>query len=121
MINAQELADRYAAVWNETDPSARRAAIEQLWQPDGRHYIKSMRVQGYDALEQRVTASHDKNVRDAGHVFRVVKNAQPLPGVVTFNWQMVKPTTGELLATGLEFLEVDGDGRIVIDYQFIVA
>ena len=29
-IDAQLLADRYAAVWNEADPLARRAAIELL-------------------------------------------------------------------------------------------
>lgn len=121
MINAQHLADRYVAVWNETDPAARRSAIAQLWRPDGHHYVKTLQVQGHDALEQRVTGSHEKNVRNAGHVFRAARNAQQLPGMVTFNWEMLKPATGEVVATGLEFLEVDGDGRIVADYQFIIS
>lgn len=120
-INAQQLADRYVAVWNETNPAARRDAIAQLWLPDGVHYVTTREVRGYAALEERIIGSHNKNVRDAGHVFRAVKNAQALHGVVTFNWEMIRPATGEVLAIGLEFLQIDADGRIINDFQFIVS
>lgn len=120
-ISAQQLSDRYVAVWNETDPAARRDAIAQLWRPDGVHYVTTREARGYAALEERIIGSHNKNVRDAGHVFRAVKNAQALHGVVTFNWEMVRPATDEVLAVGLEFLQVDADGRIVSDFQFIVS
>lgn len=121
MHDAQQLAERYAALWNEVDSVKRRAAIVRLWRADGRHFVRTTHVQGHDALEQRVSGSHEKNVRDAGYAFRIAGQAQQLPGVVTFNWQMVKPATGEVVATGLEFLELDGDGRIISDYQFIVG
>jgi acyl-CoA thioesterase len=111
MIDAQHLAEHYVAIWNETDPSARRSAIAQLWHPDGRHYVKTLQVQGHDALQKRVAGSHEKNVRDAGYVFRAVRNAQQLPSVITFNWEMVKPATGEVVATGLELVEVAADGE----------
>lgn len=48
-------------------------------------------------------------------------NAQALREVVTFNWEMVQPATGEVLAVGLEFLRLDEEGRVVSDYQFIVS
>ena len=118
---AQQLADRYAAVWNEPDPVARRDAIEQLWVPDGLHGVSTRQARGYAALEERITGAHNTNVRDAGHRFRAVANAQGLRDVVTFNWEMVRPATGEVLAVGLEFLQVDAEGRIVTDYQFIVS
>lgn len=121
MIDAQHLADRYVALWNEPDPSARRDAIARLWLPDGVHYVRTLEARGYEALEQRVTGSHDKNVRLGGFVFRAVRNAQALREVVTFNWEMIRPTSGEVVAVGLEFLHVDADGLIVGDYQFIVA
>lgn len=121
MIDAQHLADRYVALWNEPDPSARRDAIARLWLPDGVHYVRTLEARGYDALEQRVTGSHDKNVRLGGFVFRAVRNAQALREVVTFNWEMIRPASGEVVAVGLEFLQVDADGLIVGDYQFIVA
>ncbi|MEO3691688.1 hypothetical protein [Roseateles paludis] len=121
MIDAQLLAERYAALWNETDPATRRATIEALWRPDGHHFVNATHAQGFDALEQRVRGSHEKNVRDAGHSFRLAGLARQLLGVVTFNWQMVQPATSAVLATGLEFLEIDDGGRIVRDWQFIVG
>jgi hypothetical protein len=118
---AQDLADRYAAVWNETDPERRRVSIAALWVPEGEHYVRSTEARGYEALEQRVAGSHDKNVRDKGHLFRAVGNAQWLRDVVSFNWQMIRPDDNAVLAVGLEFLHVDEAGRILKDYQFIVA
>ena len=33
MLDAQTLADRYVAAWNEPDPTARSVAIAALWAP----------------------------------------------------------------------------------------
>lgn len=120
-IDSQQLADRYAAVWNEPDPAVRRAEIEQLWRPDGEHFVQTKEVRGHAALEERVSGAYDKNVRIGGHAFRAVRNAQRLHDVITFNWEMIEPATLEVLAVGLEFLRVDADGRIVSDHQFIVS
>ncbi|MFO6419860.1 hypothetical protein ACLBKS_06630 [Hylemonella sp. W303a] len=121
MSHPQQLAERYAALWNEPDPIRRKAAIAQLWTADGRHFVKTQEVCGHEALERRVQASHEKNVRDAGCKFRISGVAQQLPGVVTFHWQMVFAATDEVMATGLEFLALNAQGVIVADYQFILA
>ena len=120
-IDVQQIADRYAAVWNESDPLARRSEIEQLWRPDGEHFVATKEARGYAALDERVTGAYEKNVRIGGHAFRAVRNAQLLRDVVTFNWEMVEPATHKVLAVGLEFLKIDVDGRIVCDHQFIVS
>jgi EmrB/QacA subfamily drug resistance transporter len=120
-ISAQQLAERYVAVWNEADPGVRRDAIAQLWRPDGVHYVATREARGYAALEERIIGSHNKNVRDAGYLFRAVNNARALRGVVTFNWQMIRPATEQVLAVGLEFLQVDEEDRIISDFQFIVS
>lgn len=120
-IDAQQLADRYAAVWNEPDPVARREAISALWRPEGVHYVSTREARGHAALEERIIGSYSKNVRDGGYAFAAVKNAQALPGVITFNWEMIRPATREVVAVGLEFLQVDGEGRIISDFQFIVS
>lgn len=120
-IHAQQLADRYAAVWNEADDDARRTAIDTLFQPHGVHYVGTREAQGHAALEDRIVGAYQKNVREAGHLFRAQRNAQALRGVVTFNWEMIEPATGEVLAVGLEFLQVGDDGRIACDHQFMVS
>jgi hypothetical protein len=121
METAQDLAERYAAVWNERDAAARRAAIARLWMSEGVHFVSTREVRGYDALEERITTSHEKNVRDEGNVFRVRKDAQRLQDVVTFTWEMVPAGKSDVLAVGLEVLRLDGSGRIIADYQFILA
>jgi hypothetical protein len=118
--DAQELADRYVAVWNETNAETRRRAIAELWRPDGIHYVGTREAHGYEALEQRIAGSHEKNVRDGGHRFRAVNGARRLRDVVTFFWEMLPAGGDTVVATGLEFLILDDQGRIVTDYQFVL-
>jgi hypothetical protein len=120
VTNTQNLADRYIAVWNEADAAARRRAIAALWVPDGVHYVDTREARGHEAIEQRVTGSYEKNVRDRGNRFRAVKSARALRNTVTFFWEMLPAKTETVLATGLEFLIVGRDGRILVDYQFVL-
>jgi len=120
-LQAQELADRYAAAWNQPDTTARAAEIRALWAEDGEHYVKEREVRGYEELYVRVAGSYEKNVLGNGFRFRAVRDAQRLRDVVTFHWEMIRPQTGEVLATGLEVLRLDEEGKILVDYQFVVG
>jgi hypothetical protein len=117
----QAIADRYAAVWNEADPGARRAAVTALWTADGEHFVGERAWKGHAALIERVTGAYEKNVQGTGHHFRAVRDAQRLRDVLCFHWQMVRTQSDEVLATGLEFLQLDAQGRIRLDHQFIVG
>lgn len=119
--DTQALAARYAALWNEPDAQARRDGIARLWAPDGAHFVKTLEARGQDALHRRITDSHDKNVRERGNVFRARQDARRLRDVVTFTWEMVSAAGGPVLAVGVEFLQLDAQGRIVADYQFVLA
>jgi len=118
--HAAELADRYVALWNLTDAGPRRDAIASLWVPRGEHYVRTLQAKGYEALEQRVASSHEKNVRGNGFRFIATGDAQLLRDTVMFHWQMVPAAGGPVAALGLEFLLLAEDGRIAIDYQFIL-
>ena len=48
--------DRYVAVWNEPDPTARRSAIGGLWAPDGAEFVHEKQFRGHEELAARVTA-----------------------------------------------------------------
>jgi hypothetical protein len=118
MLDPQTLADRYVAVWNETDETRRRDAIAALWVANGQHFVAGREVQGYAELEKRIRGSHEKNVRNDGNRFRAVPGARRLRDVVTFHWEMLPANADTVLARGLEFLIIDDEGRILVDYQF---
>jgi hypothetical protein len=121
MNDLKTIGDRYVNVWNETDAEKRRKAIADLWVPDGVHYVKTREARGYDALEQRIIGSHNKNVKEGGNRFRAVKDLEVVQSAIKFTWEMVASDGEKVLAVGLEFLMVDDDGRITSDYQFIIS
>jgi hypothetical protein len=120
MCDAQQLADRYVAVWNEPNAELRRHAIAALWAVDGIHYVGTREARGHDALEQRIAGSHEKNVRGLGYRFRAAKGARALRDAVTFFWEMLPADSESVIATGVEFLIIDAQGRILTDYQFVL-
>jgi hypothetical protein len=120
MNEAQQLADRYVAAWNETDAGRRRQAIESLWTADGEHYVDTRQAVGHAALEARIKGSFEKNVVGAGNRFRALNDARRLHDAVTFHWQMLPKDSEAVLATGFEFLVTNDDGRILVDYQFVL-
>jgi len=119
MLNAQDLANRYVAVWNEADAESRRRQIAALWAPDGHHYVDVREARGYDALEQRIVGSYNKNVRDGGHRFHAVQDARELRDLVTFGWEMRLTSEDRTVAQGFAVLLVNPEGRIRTDYLFM--
>jgi len=116
--NLDRLIERYVAQWHESDGTARRRRIEELWSPDAANFTPSLEVRGHDALEARVRASYEKWVRDAGCVFRP-RHANLHHGAVRFAWDMASGRDGKVISIGVEFLLLADDGRICQDFQFI--
>ncbi|MFJ2581517.1 hypothetical protein [Kitasatospora aureofaciens] len=135
MTTAQQLADRYAALWTEADPGRRRKAIEELWGEDAVHVLhppveirevaarvgfdeSTLEARGYHALEVRVSRAHEEFVAPGEFTFRARQDAVRLKNVVKFTWEMVPTSGGEPVGGGLEFVVLGIDGRITADYQF---
>ena len=139
MTDLNDLRDRYVAVWNEPDPDARRKQIEALWAPDGgqvllhppgevrdaaerlRFAVPPLEVRGHDALEARVGRAYEMFVGPGEFVFRAPDAAAALLGdhVVAVRWEMVPAAGGPPAGAGLDVLDLDGDGRIRTDHQYI--
>jgi len=117
-MESADLVQCFVSIWNETDPRVRRETVEKLWAEDGRHLMGSQDVRGYAALEERVTASHQRSVRDGGCLFRPATAIQTLPGVVKFRWDMVRCASGEIVSAGVGFLEINDEAKIVRDFLF---
>jgi len=130
----QELAEQYAALWNEPHPAQRRQAIAELWTEDAVHTLQPpqevyetaqglgmramLQSRGHAELESRVTLAYEQFVAGGEYSFRARANAARVGDVVKFGWEMVS-RSGEVAAVGLEFATLDAEGRIRLDYQFI--
>ncbi|HWD80036.1 MAG TPA: hypothetical protein VG497_14170 [Kribbella sp.] len=134
---AQELANRYVAVWNEPDADLRRKAVEQLWTEDGMHLLEPpeeiveratqigvtalLEARGYEELTQRVSTAYGEFVAPGQYAFVLHGEAAVLHDLVKLRWAMVPAGGGEALAIGIDLLLLAPDGRIRTDYQFIEA
>ena len=133
---AEQLADRYHALWNEADPERRRQMIPELYAEDGTQLLQppeemraiaasagigmaaTLEARGHAELEARAATSYDQWVGSAGLSFKRRDDVYRLDDVVKFHWDALSPD-GEVAAVGLVFLVLGADGRIRRDYVFI--
>jgi hypothetical protein len=133
---AEQLADRYLALWNEPDADRRQRMIAELWTEDGSQILQppqemrkiaaspgiglvaTLEARGHAELEARVATSYEHWVGSEGLSFRGRDDAERLGDVVKFHWEAVAKD-GEAFAVGLNFLVLAADGRIERDYVFI--
>ncbi|MEU9134005.1 hypothetical protein AB0D08_39000 [Kitasatospora sp. NPDC048540] len=118
MTASASFLDRYVRVWNEPDPAARRAAVAELWTPDGLHYTQTRVFRGTDALDARTTEAYDQFVGGSGLLFRHRDNLVAHHDAAVFNWEMTPGSSHDVLAVGFDFVLLDEAGRIRVDYQF---
>jgi hypothetical protein len=121
MNDFSELTDRYVAMWNETNAERRNQTVRELWVDDGMECTPARETRGHAALEARVTASHEKNVRDAGCLFRSCHNAEGHHGLIKFNWEMFRVSDSVIQATGFYMLLVEDSGKIRQAWLFVDA
>lgn len=112
---------RYVELWNEADTGQRRAAIEELWVPEGANYTPTIEATGYDALQARVTRSYETYVGSGEYRFRQAVPPIAHHNAVKVQWEMVRTADGTIASAGLEFLRLADDGRILSDHQFLVS
>jgi hypothetical protein len=133
---AAQLAERYLALWNEPDASARRRMIGELWTDSGRQILQppmemrrlaagpglglaaALEARGQAELEARATASYAHWVASEGLAFRGGADAERLDDVVKFRWEAVTGD-GAVMATGLNVFVLAADGRIERNYTFV--
>jgi hypothetical protein len=133
---AEELADRYLALWNEPDADRRRRMIAELWTEDGSHILQPpqeireiaaspglgmaaiLDARGYEEIEARVASAYEHWVAAEGLSFRGRDDAERLGDVVKFHWEAVGKD-GESFGAGLNVLVLGADGRIQRQYTFV--
>jgi hypothetical protein len=136
--NSTALVDRYMAMWNEPDPEMRGELIRDLWALNGTQILAdppetvresaidlqfgppSFEVHGHAALEARVTRAYEMFIAPGEYRFQSNGARHDLlKGLVTFAWEMVSTTDGTHAGGGVEVIDLDDNGKIRRDYQFI--
>jgi hypothetical protein len=108
MTASTHLADRYLAAWNEADPAARRALVEEVFAEDVTYTDPMAEVAGRDALDATIAAVQG---RFPGWVFRLAGPADAHHDQVRFTWHL-GPEGAEPPVVGSDVAVTDGDGRI---------
>ncbi len=85
MTAYDEFAQRYIDTWNETDPSARRAAVDQLYTEDAR-YVDPMGVaDGREAIASLIGAVQQQF---PGFSFRLAGPVDGHHNQARFGWEL---------------------------------
>lgn len=109
MNDVVETIDAYFAMWNETDPTSRAECIRKAWDPGGRYVDPLLESVGHDALAAMVAAVRE---RYPGHRFRRTSGLDRYHDVVRFNWDLVAPDGGIIVA-GIDLGVLAPDGRLL--------
>jgi SnoaL-like protein len=108
MTNFDDMAHRYIDTWNETDPSARRAAVDQLYTEDARYVDPMAAAEGREAIASMIGAVQDQF---PGFRFRLAGPVDGHHNQARFGWEL-GPTGTPAPIVGFDVVATDASGRI---------
>jgi SnoaL-like protein len=108
MSDINELVDRYLAAWNETDPAARAALVDEVFAEDASYTDPLVAVRGHDGLEATIAAVQGQF---AGLVFSSGGPVDAHHDIVRFTWHLGSEGA-EPLVIGFDVAQIGEDGRI---------
>jgi SnoaL-like domain len=115
MSDFTELAEKYIAMWNETDPSARRVLINEVWSEDGRYIDPLAAVSGHDQIDAVIAAAQ---AQFAGMTFRLASTVDAHHDQARFTWEL-GPDGTEAPVVGFDVAQRGGDGRLALVLGFL--
>jgi hypothetical protein len=110
-MNVTELVARYLETWNETDPAARRKAIDELWAEDGAYTDPIAAAEGRDQIDAMIAAVQGQF---PGLAFTLAGPVDAHHDIARFTWSL-----GDELVIGFDVLVLDAHGRISSVYGFL--
>lgn len=107
MSNATEIANRYIALWNETDSGKRRALIDKAWTEDANYVDPLMKGEGHAGIDAMIAGVQQ---RFAGGRFTLRGTPEGHNDRVRFSWSLANGDAP--IAHGTDFAVVTADGRL---------
>ncbi len=116
---AQEAVDLYGSAWGEPDEAKRRAILEKAWAEDGIYTDPTAYVEGREALVQHIGGFMAGRSAGAGPSIQVDSSVDVHHGrFLRFAWKMVAPDGKTVLTPGMDYGELDEDGRLKLIVGF---
>ena len=116
MTTYEDLATRYIATWNETDPAARKAAVADLFTPDA-HYVDPLAdAGGHDALDATIAAVQGQF---PGFRFRLAGPVDGHHDQARFTWELGPEGASPAPIAGFDVAVTDEEGRIRSVFGFL--
>jgi hypothetical protein len=106
-----DLVASYLETWNETDPAARRKAIDELWAPDGVYTDPMAAAEGRDHIDATIAAVQGQF---PGLAFTLAGPVDAHHDIARFAWSL-----GDELVMGFDVLVLDAEGQIAKVYGFL--
>lgn len=103
-----ELLESYLAMWREPDPAARKALVEHVFTPDGRHVDPQADANGYGEINDMVTTVHGHY---PGFTIGRTSGIDQHGDQLRFAWEL-KLADGTVLVAGIDVAELAADGRL---------
>jgi len=108
MTMFEDLAQHYIDAWNETDPIARRSAVDALFSEDARYVDPMALAQGREAIAATIGAVQGQF---PGFVFRLAGPVDAHHDQARFTWEL-GPAGQEAPIVGFDVALTDGAGRL---------
>jgi SnoaL-like domain len=108
MTDPAKIAERYIALWNETDAQSRKALLASAWTEDATYVDPMMKGQGHSEIDALIGAVHQ---RFPGHRFVLKGAPDGHADRLRFTWTLGAPGAAPI-AQGTDFGIVADDGRL---------
>lgn len=115
MPDFTKLTEQYIATWNETDPSVRRALIDQLWSEDGRYIDPLADVTGPYQIDAVIAGAQ---AQFGGMTFRLAGAVDAHHDQARFTWEL-GPDGADAIVVGFDVAQADADGRLALVLGFL--
>lgn len=103
-----DLAQQYINVWNETDPNARRAAVDALYAENARYVDPLALAEGREAIAATIGAVQDQF---PGFVFRLAGAVDAHHDQARFSWEL-GPDGQPAPIVGFDVVVTDAAGQL---------
>jgi SnoaL-like domain len=108
MNSFDDLAQRYIASWNETDPTARRRAVDEVYAEGARYVDPLVEAEGREAIAATIGAVQQQF---PDFRFRLAGPVDGHHGQARFGWEL-GPEGDDAPIVGFDVVTTDGSGRL---------